>query len=74
MLICSVQDCKNLCKRKQLIRFNDACQEAAVCRETQLASFGKLFDIHISLVRGYQLCQCHGAHRSASNQGSLLVL
>lgn len=59
MLICNVQDYKNLCKRKQLIRFNDACQEATVCRETQLASFCKLFDIHIFLVHDYQLCQCH---------------
>lgn len=59
MLICNAQDYKNLCKRKQLIRFNDACQEATVCRETQLASFCKLFDIHIFLVHDYQLCQCH---------------
>lgn len=59
MLICNVQDYKNLCKRKQLIRFNDACQEATVCRETQLASFCKLFDIHIFLVHDYQLCKCH---------------
>lgn len=64
MLICNVQDYKNLCKRKQLIRFNDACQEATVCRETQLASFCKLFDIHIFLVRDYQLCKCHGGQFS----------
>lgn len=64
MLICNVQDYKNLCKRKWLIRFNDACQEATVCRETQLASFCKLFDIHIFLVRDYQLCQCHGGQFS----------
>lgn len=59
MLICNVQDYKNLCKRKQLIRFNDACQEATVCRETQLAPFCKLFDIRILLAREDQLCQCH---------------
>lgn len=41
------------------MRFNDACQEAAVCRETQLASFCKLLDTHVFLVRDDQLRRCH---------------
>lgn len=46
------------------MRFNDACQEAAVCRETQLASFCKLLDTHVSLVRDDQLRRCHGGQFS----------
>lgn len=65
MLICDAQDYKNLCERKWLIRFNGACQEARVCRETQLASFCKLFDIHIFPERHHQLghcCRGQGSH------------